>query len=92
MSTREKMKILYDYRQDQYQKLADAVYYRRGWTSNGVPTPKKMKELGMDDLRMLKMLQEKIDEDEKEELNRWGGKYSKGEKPPSIILRYWEKW
>ena len=91
MNTKEKMKLLYDYRQDQYQKLADAVYYRRGWTPNGVPTPKKMKELEMDDPRMIKMLQEKIDDDEKVGLNKWGGKYSKGEKPPSIIPRYWEK-
>jgi len=92
MNTKEKMKLLYDYRQDQYQKLADAVYYRRGWTPNGVPTPQKIKQLGMDDPKMLKMLQEKIDEDEKAGLNKWGGKYSKGEKPPSITPRYWEKW
>jgi len=51
-----------------------------------------MKQLGMDDQKMLKMLQEKIDEDEKAGLNMWGGKYGKGEKPPSIRLRYWEKW
>jgi aldehyde:ferredoxin oxidoreductase len=92
MTVKEKMKILYEYRRDQYQKLADAVYYRRGWTPNGVPTPQKMKQLGMDEPKMLKMLQEKIDEDEKAGLNIWGGKYSKGEKPPSIHLKYWEKW
>ena len=92
MKVEEKMKELYDYRQDQYQKLADAVYYRRGWTPNGVPTPQKMKQLGMDDSDMLKMLQEKINEDEKAGLNKWCGKYGKGEKPPSIDLKYWEKW
>jgi len=92
MNIKEKMKMLYDYRRDQYQKLADAVYYRRGWTPNGVPTPQKMKQLGMDDPKMLKMLQEKINEDEKAGLNAWGGKYSKGEKPPSIDPKYWEKW
>jgi aldehyde:ferredoxin oxidoreductase len=92
MDTKEKIKLLYDYRQDQYQKLADAVYYRRGWTPNGVPTPQKMKQLGMDDPKMLKMLQKKIDEDEKAGLNKWGGKYGKGDKPPSNDLCYWEKW
>ncbi|RLF51354.1 MAG: aldehyde:ferredoxin oxidoreductase [Thermoplasmata archaeon] len=92
MSVKEKMKLLYEYRQDQYQKLADAVYYRRGWTPNGVPTPQKMKQLGFTDKKMLDMLQKAIDEDEKKGLNVWGGKYSKGEKPPSIIPRYWEKW
>jgi aldehyde:ferredoxin oxidoreductase len=92
MEVKEKMKILYDYRRDQYQKLADAVYFRRGWTPNGVPTPQKMKALGMDETNMLNMLQEKIDEDEKSGLNVWCGKYTKGEKPPSITPKYWEKW
>ena len=92
MSVEKKMKILYDYRQNQYQKLADAVYYRRGWTPNGIPTPQKMKSLGIDDPKMLKILQQKIDEDEKAGLNVWSGKYSKGEKPPSTDLRYWENW
>jgi aldehyde:ferredoxin oxidoreductase len=91
MDIDEKIKLLYDYRQDQYQKLTDAVYYRRGWTPNGVPTPQKMKKIGMDDPKMLKMLQEKIDQDEKAGLNVWCGKYDKGEKPPDIHIRYWEK-
>jgi hypothetical protein len=51
-----------------------------------------MRQLGMDDPRMLKMLQEKIDEDEKAGLNVWRGKYIKGEKPPTIQPRYWGKW
>jgi len=92
MSVSEKIKILYDYRQDQYQKLTDAVYYRRGWTQNGVPTPQKMKQLGLNDSKMLKMLQEKIEEDEKKGLNKWCGIYKKDEKPPSNDPKYWEKW
>ena len=92
INIKDKMKLLYDYRQDQYQKLADAVYYRRGWTPNGVPTPQKMKQLGIDDSNMLKMLREKINEDEKAGLNVWCGKYGKGEKPPDIHPKYWEKW
>ncbi|EMR73161.1 aldehyde:ferredoxin oxidoreductase, partial [Thermoplasmatales archaeon SCGC AB-539-N05] len=91
MSVEKKMKILYDYRQNQYQKLADAVYYRRGWTPNGVPTPQKMKSLGIDDPKMLKILQQKIDEDEKAGLNEWGGHYAKGEKPSSTDPLYWKK-
>jgi aldehyde:ferredoxin oxidoreductase len=91
MDIEKKMKLLYDYKQDQYQKLADAVYHRRGWTPNGVPTPQKMKQLGMDDPKMLKMIQKKIDEDEKAGLNVWGGKYKRGENPPSKYLHYWEK-
>jgi len=92
MNTREKMKSLYDYRRDQYHKLADAVYYRRGWTPNGIPTPQKIKKLGFQDSKMIQMLQKKIDEDQKKGLNVWGGKYSKNEKPPSINPNYWEKW
>lgn len=49
-----------------------------------------MKQLGINDPKMLKMLQKKIDEDEKAGLNKWGGKYGKGDKPPSNDLRYWE--
>ncbi len=92
MSVSEKIKILYDWKQDQYQKLADAVYYRRGWTPNGVPSPQKMKKLGFTDKKMLDMLEKVIDEDTKMSLNQWGGKYGKGEKPPSIDSKYWEKW
>jgi len=92
MSTPEKMKILYEFRQNEYQKLADAVYHRRGWTQNGIPTPQKMKQLGLTDKKMLSMLQKKIDEDQQAGLNTWGGNYHKGEHPPEKNKRYWETW
>lgn len=47
-STEEKMAALRAYREDQYEKLTDAVYKRRGWTPDGVPTLKKLHELGID--------------------------------------------
>ena len=47
-STEEKMKITREYRESQYEKLLDAVYLRRGWTSNGVPKTSHLKKLGMD--------------------------------------------
>jgi len=47
-STEEKMKILRENREAQYEKLIDAVYKRRGWTNNGVPTIEHLKNLGMD--------------------------------------------
>ncbi len=31
-----------------YEQLMDAVYRRRGWSSDGVPTLEKLRELGMD--------------------------------------------
>ena len=92
MSTAEKLTVLYKHRRNEYEKLTDAVYYRRGWTPNGIPTPEKMKQLGMDDPRMLAMLKKKIDQDEKNNLNKWGGVYKKGENPPSSEKLYWEKW
>jgi aldehyde:ferredoxin oxidoreductase len=47
-STDEKKAILRKYREEQYEKLLDAVYYRRGWNKNGVPTIEHLKKLGMD--------------------------------------------
>ncbi len=47
-STEEKMAALRAYREDQYEKLTDAVYKRRGWTPDGVPTVEKLQELGID--------------------------------------------
>jgi aldehyde:ferredoxin oxidoreductase len=48
LSTEEKMKHLREYREAQYELLLDAVYKRRGWDGNSVPTPEKLKELGVD--------------------------------------------
>jgi len=92
MTVKEKMAVLYEYRRNQYQKLADAVYYRRGWTPNGVPTPQKMVQLGFSDKKMLDMLKKKIDADEKAGLNQWGGRYQKSEHPPTNEKHYWKKW
>jgi aldehyde:ferredoxin oxidoreductase len=47
-TTEEKMKVLRAYREDQYEKLRDAVYKRRGWNNNGVPTIDFLKRIGMD--------------------------------------------
>ncbi|MDP4281810.1 MAG: aldehyde ferredoxin oxidoreductase C-terminal domain-containing protein [Bacteroidota bacterium] len=47
-TTEEKMAVLRKYREDQYEKLLDAVYERRGWTKNGVPKIEHLKEIGMD--------------------------------------------
>jgi aldehyde:ferredoxin oxidoreductase len=48
LSTEEKVKALRQYREEQYEKMMDAVYERRGWDKNGIPTPEKLKALGMD--------------------------------------------
>ncbi|MBC2722246.1 MAG: aldehyde:ferredoxin oxidoreductase, partial [Desulfosporosinus sp.] len=47
-TTEEKVQILRNYREEQYQKLCDAVYLRRGWNSNGIPTLETLQRLGID--------------------------------------------
>jgi len=47
-STDEKIALHRKYRQDRYQKLVDAVYKRRGWTSNGIPTLETLKRNDID--------------------------------------------
>ena len=44
----EKIAITRTYRMDRYSKLCDAVYARRGWTADGVPTMARLRELGLD--------------------------------------------
>lgn len=48
MTLEEKMAATRKYREDRYEKLLDAVYFRRGWNSNGVPRIEHLKQLGMD--------------------------------------------
>jgi len=47
-STDEKKELLRTYRENQYESLLDAVYKRRGWNSNGIPTIEHLKAIGMD--------------------------------------------
>jgi len=47
-STVEKISLLRNYREKQYELLLDAVYERRGWDNNSIPTIEKTRELGID--------------------------------------------
>jgi aldehyde:ferredoxin oxidoreductase len=47
-STEEKLAITRKYREDLYEKLLDAVYKRRGWTRNGIPTIEHLENIKMD--------------------------------------------
>jgi len=47
-SVDEKIAITRQYRLGRYSQLCDAVYARRGWTPDGVPTQARLKELGLD--------------------------------------------
>lgn len=48
MTLEEKMAATRKYRENRYEQLLDAVYFRRGWTSNGVPKIEHLRNLGMD--------------------------------------------
>jgi len=48
MTLKEKMSELRKYREGQYEKLTDAVYERRGWTKNGVPTLEHLRKIDME--------------------------------------------
>jgi len=47
-TTRQKMTALRAHREEQYELLTDAVYKRRGWTPNGIPTLETLKRLHID--------------------------------------------
>jgi len=57
-STKEKVAITRKYREEQYEKLLDAVYLRRGWTPNGVPTIERLKSIGMDLPELLEVVKD----------------------------------
>ncbi len=57
MSLEEKIAVTRSYREDQFEKLTDAVYKRRGWTMNGVPKPEHLKEIGMDLPMLLEVIE-----------------------------------
>lgn len=46
-STEEKISITRKHREEQYEKLMDAAYARRGWTNDGIPTIEHLKEIGL---------------------------------------------
>ncbi len=48
MTVEEKMAAHRAYREGRYEKLIDAVYKRRGWNNNGVPTVETLRALGID--------------------------------------------
>jgi aldehyde:ferredoxin oxidoreductase len=47
-TTAEKRLALRRYREEQYEKLIDAVYKRRGWNEDGIPTLETVRALGID--------------------------------------------
>lgn len=56
MSTEEKIAELRQKREELYELLKDAVYKRRGWTPNGIPSVETVKRLGIDFPDVLEVL------------------------------------
>jgi aldehyde:ferredoxin oxidoreductase len=52
------MQELRKYRQAQYELLMDAVYERRGWDKDSIPTEEKLRSLGMDLPELLEVVEE----------------------------------
>ncbi|MBN2874406.1 MAG: hypothetical protein JXM71_04865, partial [Spirochaetales bacterium] len=59
-SVAEKVAITRKHRMDQYEQLVDAVYKRRGWTPQGIPTPEHLRAIGMDLPELLEVVNAKI--------------------------------
>ena len=56
MDSKEKVAVLRQKREEQYELLKDAVYERRGWNNNGIPTVETVKRLGIDFPEVLEVL------------------------------------
>jgi aldehyde:ferredoxin oxidoreductase len=55
-STEEKMALLRKFREALYEELKNAVYERRGWTKDGIPTLQTVKRLKIDFPEVLDLL------------------------------------
>jgi aldehyde:ferredoxin oxidoreductase len=59
LSTKEKLAKLRAYREDRYEQLVDAVYKRRGWDKNGIPTLETLKRLHIDFPAVVELVERK---------------------------------
>jgi aldehyde:ferredoxin oxidoreductase len=55
-SSVDKVASLRKHREEQYEKLIDSVYKRRGWNDNGIPTLDTIKRIGLDLPEIVKVL------------------------------------
>ena len=61
MNIDEKISALRQYREDQYEQLIDAVYKRRGWTAQGVPTLETLQRLRIDFPELVEVIKPHLD-------------------------------
>ncbi len=79
-SVEEKMAIHRRWREDRYQKLMDAVYKRRGWTSNGVPRLETLKRFHVDFPEVVEVIRPFL-------ANEEVGKDSKNPAPKKVLTK-----
>jgi len=59
MPVEEKIAALRRYREEQYEKLIDAVYLRRGWDRHGIPTLETLRRLNIDFPDVVELVEKK---------------------------------
>lgn len=65
LSVEKKIEKLQEHRHKEWEKLKDAVYKRRGWDRNGIPTLEKLQELGMDLPEVVEVVKAKANPEDK---------------------------
>ena len=60
-TTETRIQVLRKHRESQYDRLKGAVYERRGWSEDGVPTLQKIKALGIDFKEITELIRRKTD-------------------------------
>lgn len=60
LSVKEKVTLLQKHRRAQWEQLKAAVYKRRGWNKNGIPTLKTVKRLGIDYPEIVELLKKNL--------------------------------
>ncbi|MBN1618346.1 (2Fe-2S)-binding protein [Candidatus Dojkabacteria bacterium] len=58
-TSEEKVQLMKDFRYEQYRKVTDAAFTRRGWTLEGVPKIERLKELGIDLPELVEIVKDK---------------------------------
>ena len=60
LTVEQKVEKLQEYRRGQWEVLVDAVYKRRGWNRNGIPTLETVKRLGIDTPEVVELLKKHL--------------------------------
>ncbi|MEA3508269.1 MAG: aldehyde ferredoxin oxidoreductase C-terminal domain-containing protein, partial [Synergistota bacterium] len=62
MKLPEKMAAVREHKQNAYSQLQQMIYKKRGWNEDGIPTVKKLHELGIDDKSVIETVEKALAE------------------------------